>query len=123
MLGITSICIGANLDSELVGGSCIIIGVILMTATVMFPIVSGFGGEFGYNTYKEITTTTFSKALLSDHSAVVINYADKPYIFNQFNVVHNYSSISNIIICERRSTFGKQMEFNIKIVTPSYQEE
>lgn len=123
ILGITSIYIGSSSGSELVGGLCIIIGVILLTATVMFPITGGFGGEFGYNTYKEIITTNFSKALLSDHSAVVINYADKPYIFTQFNIVHNYSSISNIIICERRSAFGNQMEFNIKIVTPSYQEE
>jgi hypothetical protein len=126
ILAITTGCIAAKADSEGVSILATILCLVLSVATIVLPLAGGCGGEFGYNTYKEVPTTNFSKALLSDHSAVVIRYPaenGQSYTFTQFNVVHNYSSITNIIICERKSVFGNQTEFNIKIVTPPYQEQ
>ena len=127
ILAIGSGCIAANVRSEGVSILATILCLVLSVATLVLPLAGGCGGEFGYNTYKEVLTTNFSKALLSDHSAVVIKYPNddsgRAYTFNQFNVVHNYESITNILICERRSVFGNQTEFNIKVVTPNYREE
>ncbi len=104
-----------------------ILGLVASVALLALLLGGGVSGEFGYNTYREVPTSNFSKALLSDHSAVVIKYPNddsgRAYTFNQFNVVHNYYTITNILICERRSVFGNQTEFNIKIVTPNYKEE
>jgi len=127
VLAIGSGCIAAKARSEGVGVLSTILCMVLSVAAFVLLLAGGLGGQFGFNTYKEVLTTNFSKALLSDHSAVVIKYPNddsgRAYTFPQFNVVHNYYSITNILICERKSVFGCQTEFNIKIVTPTYREE
>ena len=100
-----------------------IVGLISAVAFICLIFGGGCGGEFGFNTYKEVPTTNFSKALLSDHSAVVIRYDDVSYTFNQFNAVHNYNNITNIVICEKKSVFGCQVLFEVKVPYQPYVEE
>jgi len=127
ILAVTGFVVAGKAYSAAWGVPGMILGLIASVALLALLLGGGVGGEFGFNTYREVTTSNFSKALLSDHSAVVIKYPNddsgKAYTFSQFNVVHNYYSITNILICERRSVFGNQTEFNIKIVTPTYREE
>lgn len=119
--------IATKTDSEGIGIISTLFCLCSFVALLILLLGGGISGLFGYNTYKEFPTENFSKALLSDHSAVVIKYPNddsgKAYTFSQFNIVHNYYTITNILICERRSVFGNQTEFNIKIVTPTYREE
>jgi hypothetical protein len=98
------------------------IGVILCVVGILGCVAvligGGVGGAFGFNTYTETTTNNFSKALSTDHSAVTIVYNNQPYLFNQYDVVNNFDSITNITVCERYSIFGVRGDFNIKIITP-----
>ena len=127
ILAIVGFVVAGKAYSASWGVPGMILGLISSVALLALLLGGGVEGQFGYNTYREVPTANFSKALLSDHSAVVIKYPNddsgRAYTFPQFNVVNNYYSITNILICERRSVFGCQTEFNIKIVTPTYKEE
>ena len=105
---------------SVIGGLMWFIGTISL---IVFFLVAGIHGEFGYNTYKETSTTNFSKALANDHSSVTIIYNNKPYVWLHYNVVYNFDSITNIIVCERTSVLGCQVDETMKIVTPPYKPE
>lgn len=122
ILAITGFVVAGKAYSAAWGVPGIILGLVASVALLALLLGGGVNGDFGYNTYKEITTTNFTKALTKDHSSVIIMYDGRPYVFTQFNIVHNYESITNILIYEKRSVFNIQTEFNIKIVTPPYQE-
>lgn len=120
ILAIVGFNVVVKCDSANWGIPGMIVGLISSVAFICFVVAGGCGGEFGFNTYREVPTTNFSKALLSDHSAVIIRYCDANYTFTQFNAVYNYNSITNIVICEKRSVLGCQVQFDVKVPSQPY---
>lgn len=98
-------------------GMGVILGLMGTIGGVLFFILAGMTGEGGFKTYTETPTTQFTKAMAADHSSVTIVYGGKPYLYEQYNVVNNFDSITNILICEGRSVIGAQTKWDIKIVT------
>ena len=92
------------LFAGIVGIMCVLVG-------------GGLAGHFGFSTYTETTIpiTQFSKALSSDHNSVIIIYEGKPYLFNEYFVVNNYEKITNILVKDRESILGNQVEWNVVI--------
>ncbi len=99
-----------------IGALLVIIGIVGTLVNVLF---GGVLGAFGYSTTKIYNETEFSKALSSDFSKVIIVYKNKPYIFDQYSVVNNFNSITNLGISESKSLFGCELEYKFFIVTPS----
>jgi len=95
-----------------------ILSVVAAFGFVIFLLTSGIGGAFGYNTYTEITTSNFDKALTTKRNAVTIVYEGGAYIFNQFDVVNNFESITNIVICNRKTVLGLEIK-DIKVLIPN----
>ena len=119
ILAIVGITCGLKINNVALGVSLTILGMISTASFFIFAFAAGLGGECGYNTYKEYATTDFTKALATDHSSVTIIHNGTPFIFKDYNVVHNFHSITNILIYERTSVLGCTIEKGFKIVTPN----
>lgn len=118
LLVILGFTVFSKTNSDAIGIPSLIIAILSSAAFIVFGVSAGVGGEWGYNTYKEYSTTEFTKALATDHSNVTIVYKNKPYVWKDYSVVHNFHSITNILIYDRISVLGNPIEAGMKIVTP-----
>ena len=118
ILAVEGFTIATKTNDAYIGVLSMILALCSSVGFLIFGFCAGLGGECGYNTYKEYSTTDFTKALATDHSSVTTVYKGVPYVWKDYNVVHNFHSITNILIYERTSVLGCQVGSGMKIVTP-----
>lgn len=96
---------------------------LLSSIALLFIIAGSICGDIGFDTYDIKTTENFTKAIATDHSSVTIIYDKQPYVFEQFNVVNNFDTITNIVVAEKKNLFGFTLNTAIQILTPKYKSE